>query len=118
MLYLYLGYIAAQLYAVTEKIIVSQISALAIFFSIVVFFLWSSFPVAGYLLAKLLRAKGALNPKLLFVFGCSFGVLENTLFHYNILSYGQETLGTFIVFCLSFALAYFSDNKPTFKPAL
>jgi len=113
MLYLYLGYIFSQSYAVIEKLVVSNIAPLAMFFSVVVFLLWSALPVAGYLLAKWCKAKGNLSNKVLVVCGFIFGVVENTLFHFNILSYGSETLATFMVFCLSFALAHISLTKPT-----
>lgn len=116
MLYLYLGYILAQSYAVVEKLVVSNITPLAMFFSVVVFFIWSTFPVAGYAVAKAFSAKGQLTHKTLLIAGLSLGLLENILFHFNILSYGQETQGTLIVFCLSFALAYLTFNKPAPKP--
>ena len=112
MLYLYLGYIIAQSYAVIEKLVLSSISPLAIFFSVVVFLIWSTFPVAGYLVAKLCQAKGNLNHKALLASGFILGFVENILFHFNVLRYGQETIGTLVVFCLSFALAYISANKP------
>ena len=112
MWYLYLGYIVAQSYAVIEKLIFSSITPLAMFFSLVVFFIWSIFPVAGYLLAKICRAPGYLNNKVLLGCGFVLGFVENILFHFNLLTYGQETLGTFIVFCLSFILAFISFNKP------
>jgi len=112
MLYLYLGYILAQSYAVIEKLILSNIAPLAMFFSVVVFIIWSVFPVLGYLLAKICKAKGNLNNKTFLVCGLALGAVENVLFHFNILSYGQESVGTLIVFCLSFALAYVSLKKP------
>ncbi len=112
MWYLYLGYIVAQSYAVIEKLIFSSITPLAMFFSLVVFFIWSTFPVAGYLLAKICRAPGYLNNKVLLGCGFVLGFVENILFHFNLLTYGQETLGTFIVFCLSFILAFISSYKP------
>ncbi len=112
MWYLYLGYILAQSYAVVEKLIVSNITPLAMFFSVLVFFIWSTFPVAGYLLAKICRAPANLNSKMLLACGFVLGFVENILFHFNVLTYGQETLGTFIVFCLSFLLAYISYYKP------
>lgn len=112
MWYLYLGYILAQSYAVIEKLIVSNITPLAMFFSVLVFFIWSTFPVAGYLFAKICQAQGRLNRKVLLVCGFILGFVENILFHFNVLTYGQETLGTIIVFCLSFMLAYLSFNKP------
>ncbi len=112
MLYLYLGYIFAQSYAVIEKLVTESISALAIFFSIVVFIIWSTFPVAGYLLAKAFKARGNLNNKALLASGFALGFVENILFHFNILPYGWESAGTFIVFGLSFGLAFVYLAKP------
>lgn len=112
MLYLYLGYIFAQSYAVTQKLLSASISPLAMFFSIVVFIIWSTFPVAGYLLAKVFRAKGNLNNKTLLASGFALGFVENILFHFNILPYGWESAGTFIVFGLSFGLAFVYLTKP------
>lgn len=112
MLYLYLGYVFAQSYAVIEKLIVSNISPLAMFFSIVVFIIWSTFPVAGFLIAKAFNANGNLNNKALFGCGFAFGFVENILFYFNILPYGWETAGTLIVFMLSFALAFIQLMRP------
>jgi hypothetical protein len=113
MLYLYLGYIFAQSYAVTEKLLTASITPLAMFFSIVVFIIWSTFPVAGYLLGKVFKAKGNLNNKALFASGFSLGFVENILFHFNILPYGWESVGTFIVFALAFGLAFVYLTKPS-----
>lgn len=112
MLYLYLGYVLAQLYAVIEKLLTESISPVAMFFSIVVFIIWSTFPVAGYLLAKAFKAKGNLNKKALLASGFALGFVENILFHFNILPYGWESAGTFIVFGLSFGLAFVYLAKP------
>lgn len=112
MLYLYLGYVFAQLYAVIEKLLTESISPVAMFFSVVVFIIWSTFPVAGYLLAKAFKARGNLNNKALLVSGFALGFVENILFHFNILPYGWESAGTFIVFGLSFGLAFVYLAKP------
>ena len=112
MLYLYLGYVLAQLYAVIEKLLTESISPVAMFFSIVVFIIWSTFPVAGYLLAKAFKAKGNLSNKALLASGFALGFVENILFHFNILPYGWESAGTFIVFGLSFGLAFVYLVKP------
>ena len=112
MLYLYLGYIFAQSYAVTEKLVTESISPIAMFFSIVVFIIWSTFPVAGYLLGRAFKAKGNLNNKALLASGFALGFVENILFHFNILPYGWESAGTFIVFGLSFGLAFVYLAKP------
>ena len=112
MLYLYLGYVLAQLYAVIEKLLTESISPVAMFFSIVVFIIWSTFPVVGYLLANAFKAKGNLNNKALLASGFALGFVENILFHFNILPYGWESAGTFIVFGLSFGLAFVYLAKP------
>ncbi|MGB1261456.1 MAG: hypothetical protein ACPG52_00995 [Cognaticolwellia sp.] len=113
MFYLYLGYVLAQSYSVIEKIALSNISILAIFFSMVVFFIWSILPVTGYLVAQFFKGKGQLPNKVLFVSGVSLGVIENLLFHFNFLVYGQETLGTCLIFFLSFVLAWLPYRQST-----
>ena len=112
MLYLYLGYVLAHSYAVIEKLVTESISPVAMFFSVVVFIIWSTFPVVGYLLAKAFKAKGNLNNKALLASGFALGFVENILFHFNILPYGWESAGTFIVFGLSFGLAFVYLAKP------
>lgn len=112
MLYLYLGYVLAHSYAVIEKLVTESISPVAMFFSVVVFIIWSTFPVVGYLLGRAFKAKGNLNNKALLASGFALGFVENILFHFNILPYGWESAGTFIVFGLSFGLAFVYLAKP------
>ncbi|WP_085299352.1 hypothetical protein [Cognaticolwellia mytili] len=112
MLYLYLGYILAQTFAVIEKLMTATMSPLALFFSIVAFVIWSAFPMLGYLLAKVFKAKGNLNNKTLLASGFALGFVENILFHFDILPYGWEGAGTFIVATLAFCLAFVCLTKP------
>jgi hypothetical protein len=84
------------------------------FFSVVVVFLWSFIPFVGYLLAKLLKADGQVSKYILFVFGVSVGLIEHSLFYFDILTNKQNTIGTFIVFILFFIIAYISTNKTEF----
>jgi hypothetical protein len=113
MLYLYLGYILAQTFAVIEKLTTATMSPLALFFSILAFIIWSAFPVVGYLFAKVLKARGNLNNKALLVSGFALGFVENIVFHFDILPYGWESAGSFIVVALAFGLAFVYLTKPS-----
>jgi len=110
-LYLYLGYLLVQFYPVIKKLHQSDISISAIFFSIVIVFIWSFMPIVGYWLAKLLKANGQANKYMLFIFGVGVGLIENSLFYFEILTYKQNAIGTFVVFILFFIIAYIPTNK-------
>ncbi|MBL4900126.1 MAG: hypothetical protein JKX76_10900 [Colwellia sp.] len=113
-MYLYLGYLLVQFYPLTQKIFQSKIALSAIFFSIVVVFIWSFIPFVGYWLAKLLKANGQASKYALFVFGIGVGLIENSLFYFELLTSKQNTIGTFLVFILFFIIAYISLNKTEF----
>ena len=81
-LYLYLGYFLVKLYSVIGVLSQEKIALSALFFSIVVFFIWSFIPVLAYLFAKLIGAKGRSSAKMLFVIGASAALLENALFYF------------------------------------
>ena len=82
-----------------------------VFFSIVVVFIWSIIPFIGYGLAKMLNANGHIGKYTLFIFGVSVGLIENSLFYFNLLAKEQSTIGTFIVITLFFIIAFISINK-------
>ena len=113
---LYLGYLLIQAYPLIDKFFQPNMATSAIIFSIIVFFLWSFIPVSGYFVAKLLpnkiRGKGYLNRFGLFSAGALIALLENGLFHFNVLHYEQGLLNTFIFFTLFFVLSYISLGKP------
>lgn len=81
------------------------------FFSIVIVFIWSFIPLVGYWLAKLLKANGEASKYMLFVFGVGVGLIENSLFYFETLTYKQNAIGTFVVFILFYIIAYISTNK-------
>jgi len=110
-LYLYLGYLLVQFYALINKLFESNISISAIFFSIIIVFLWSFIPFVGYCLGKLLKANGQVSKSILFIFGVGVGLIEKCLFYFDFLTNKQSTYGTFIVFFLFFIIAYISINK-------
>lgn len=110
-MYLYLGYLLVLLYSLMNKLWQANMPISAVFFSIVVFFIWSFVPVSGYWLAKLCKAGGQASSTALFVFGASIGLLEKGLYYFAILTKTQNTIGTLIVFILFFAVAYISINK-------
>ena len=106
MLYLYLGYLVVQLYSIINVFDKMSTSFSVIFFSIVVFIIWSFAPIVGYLLAKAIGANEILTKKMLFLFGFMVGLIENSLFYFNIISSEQTNIGTFIAFCFFFIIAF------------
>jgi len=80
-------------------------------FSIVVVFVWSLIPMIGYGLAKWLNANGQKNKYILFIFGVSVGLIEDSLFYFNFLAKEQSTIGTVIVLILFFIIVFISTNK-------
>lgn len=110
-MYLYLGYLLVQLYPLIIKVFQLNISISAIFFSIIVVFIWSFIPFIGYCLAKLFNANGKAGKYILFTFGTGVGIIENSLFYFDFLTDKQSTIGTFVVFFLFFMVAYISTNK-------
>ncbi len=120
MIPLYLGYLIFQLYLVIGLFFKVSISASAVFFSVIVFLIWTFLPLAGYLIAKLLGARGTATNRVLFCFGLTIGALEQAWFYFNITSQEQGNLSTFIVFVLFFCVAYISlpTDKATEKESL
>lgn len=111
MLYLYLGYLVSQLYTVVGVFSKNNVAPSAIFFSLVVFIIWSFIPVLGYLLAKSLGAIGHSNKIFLFTTGVAIALIENSFSYFNLLSDKQHDIGTAIVFSLFFFIAYIPQAK-------
>lgn len=86
MLYLYLGFILANTYSVVNVIYTSGIPFLTIVFSVIVFLIWSFFPVMGYGLARLIGAKGHSNKYSLIGIGISICLIEKVLYEYGVLA--------------------------------
>jgi hypothetical protein len=112
-LYLYLGYCLVKLYSVAHVLSQENLAFSALVFSIVVFLIWSFIPVLGYLFAKLIGAKGQSSTIILLVIGIGAGLLENALFHFNLLTPYQGDMGTLIVMGIFFITAYFSLHTHT-----
>ena len=106
MLYLYLGYVVIQLYAIVGVFSKNTVAASAMFFSLVVFVIWSFIPILGYALAKAIGAHGHNNKLTLFVSAIIIALIENGLTYFNLLSNKQYNIGTTIVFLLFFLVAY------------
>ncbi len=113
-MYLYFGYLSIQFLVVINKLLQENISISAILFSVAVVFVWAFLPFMGYLLAKLLKAKGRASKYVLFSFGAGIGLVEYSLFYFDILLNKQNTISTVIVFFLFFIIAYISTNKTEF----
>ena len=101
-----------KLYSVANSLLNQNLALSALIFSIVVFFVWSFIPVLGYLLAKLIGAKGQSSAKVLLLIGIGAGLFENGLFYYHILTPYQGDIGTIVVMGIFFITAYFSLQTP------
>ena len=100
-----------QLYAIVDVFSKNTVAASAIFFSLVVFIIWSFIPVLGYLLAKAIGAKGNANRSSLLIAGIIVALIENGLQYFNILNNKQLDIGTAVVVVLFFLIAYLPLNK-------
>jgi len=114
-LYLYLGYSLVKLYSVAHVLFQQSLALSALLFSIIVFFIWSFIPVLGYLIARLIGAKGQSSALALFIIGMGAGLLENFLFYFKLLTPYQGDMGTLMVMGLFFITAYFSLKTPTWS---
>jgi hypothetical protein len=111
MLYLYLGFLLAQSHSVIKVIYTADIPLLTILFSIVVFLIWSLFPVLGYALARLIKAKGYCNRYVLFLLGFSISMIEQVLFQLDILNRKDGYATMLVTTSLFFIVAYLTLNK-------
>ncbi|PKI13205.1 hypothetical protein [Colwellia sp. 12G3] len=111
MLYLYLGYVVIQLYAIVGVFSKNTVAASAVFFSFVVFVIWSFIPILGYAFAKAIGARGHSNKVTLLVSGILIALIENALTYFNLLTHKQYNIGTIIVFLLFFLVAYLPRYK-------
>lgn len=111
-LYLYMGYALVKLYSVITVLSQQHLALSALIFSIVIFLIWSFIPVLGYLLAKLIGAKGKSSAAVLLIMGIGVGLLENALFYFDFLTPYQGYMGTLIVMGVFFITAYFSFQTP------
>jgi len=110
-LYLYLGYLSVQLYTLVAKLFQSSMPPSILFFSIMVVFIWSVIPFVGYVLAKMLNANGQMNKSILFAFGLGAGLLEISLFYFDLLSKEHTYIGTMFVAIIFFIVPFISINK-------
>lgn len=111
MLYLFFGYFLSQFIPLIERLYTSDISLSALFFSLIVFVLWTGIPMLGYLLALYFRANGNLNKYVLIASGAITGSIENALFYFDVLAYEQNWFATFTVSSVFFIIAFISINK-------
>ena len=106
MLHLYIGYLFIQLFAIVELFSKASISMVAVFFSLIVFIIWSSLPILGYLLAKYCGAKEAGSRFKLTLLGSLIALIENGLFYVEVLSKEKTGLAIVVVFVLFFLSAF------------
>ncbi len=106
MWYLYLGYVLIQFYPLIVKLQQVDIAPSALFFSLVVFLLWSFVPILGYIITKSFKAKVSLSKLSLFSLGAAVALIEHGLFYFNILHYKQHFVSTLVMF-ICFAIIAF-----------
>jgi hypothetical protein len=111
MLYLYLGYLFIQLFPVADKLLNENIAASAVFFSLIVFLIWSFIPLFGYILSMLFRILPKYNKIYFLVYGAIVALIENGLFYLNFLTYEQNVLSTGISAALFFLVAFIPQHK-------
>lgn len=117
MLYLYIGFVFAQSFSVAQVIYNANIPPLTIMFSIIVFLVWSLLPLLGYGAARLMGAKLECSKYLLLFLGISISVIEQLLFHFDVLTTVDGYLTTLVTAGLFFAVAFLPLSKSSAKPA-
>ncbi|WP_440875837.1 hypothetical protein [Thalassotalea sp. PLHSN55] len=105
MWYLYLGYVLVQLYPLIEKLNQVEIAPSALFFSLIVFFIWSFIPIVGYCLARLFFHSQKLNNTPLIFIGVLVGLIEDGLFYIDVLHYKEHAIAATVSFILFFCVA-------------
>ena len=115
MLYLYLGFLLTQSPVVIKVIYNANIPLLTIAFSIIVFMIWSLFPILGFALGKgvgkLINVKTYCNKYILFTLGCSISIIEQALFHFEILSQKDGYAAMLVTASLFFGAAFVSLSR-------
>ncbi|WP_206485344.1 hypothetical protein [Thalassotalea sp. G2M2-11] len=118
MWYLYLGYLATQLYGFIEVLSGIRFVWSVHFFSTIVFVVWTFFPVAAYVMAKWFGAKGELKGYQLLLVGLGIGLFEKALYQFHVLSFYQNNTGALISGLLMFATAFITLRSSTLKLTL
>ncbi|GAA3928034.1 hypothetical protein [Litoribacillus peritrichatus] len=116
MLYLYLGFLLGQSYSVIKVIYTANIPFLTIVFSVIVFLIWSFFPVIGYAVAKAIRVKttdteGCQNKYALLALGISISAIESVLYHYELITSIDDYWGMLITALMFSVVALLPVNK-------
>lgn len=116
MLYLYLGFLFAQSFSVAQVIYNANIPPLTIAFSIIVFLIWSFFPLLGYGVARLFGAKLECSKYWLLFLGICISVIEQLLFHFEVLTTIDGYFTMLVTAGLFFTIAFLPLKKTLPKP--
>jgi hypothetical protein len=104
--YLYLGFLLGQSFSVAQVIYSANIPLLTIVFSIIVFLIWSFIPVMGFALARLLGAQLKYTKYWLVALGVMISLIEQLLYHYNVITSKDGYVTMLLTATLFFAVAY------------
>jgi hypothetical protein len=111
MLYLYFGFLFAQSFSVAQVIYNANIPLLTIVFSIIVFLIWSFFPLLGYGVARTFGARLECSKYLLVFIGICISVVEQLLFHFEVLTTIDGYYTMLVTASLFFAAAFLPVSK-------
>ncbi len=111
MWYLYAGFVSVQLYNALKVLLFTSASASAIFFSVIVFIIWTVLPVSAYAIAKLCGGRSNYKPWVLIVLGAAIALIEKLIFHLGLFGKDEFALGMGFAAILFFILAYSPNNK-------
>lgn len=109
--YLYLGFLLAQSFSVAQVIYNANIPILTVLFSVIVFLIWSFFPILGYALARAFGKKLVVNKYVLITLGLSISLLEQLLYHLDILTSKDGYLTILLTAAMFFAIAFLPLNR-------
>ncbi len=112
MLYLYAGFVFIKTCLAIYILSNVSVATSALFFSMIVLFIWSFFPIIPYALGRVFNTKPMLEPKLLVILGLLIAIIEKGLFHFEILKAEQGTIGLVFSALSFFVIGLFSFSTP------
>lgn len=116
--FLYLGFLLGQSFPVAQVIYKANIPPLTIVFSVIVFLIWSFFPVMGYGLARFFGKRLTYSKATLIALGLIISLIEQLLFYYELLSNKDGYVTMLVTGSLFFVIALLPVIQSVFKKHL